>query len=120
MNIWDLAAQWSARRWLRRLRSRLESGRAAVERDPGLAAALDQHVQAIRIHLDAERTARAALTPTPYVVLLAIYTDDIYREAVKSGWEPPSTWTADDGVSLRLLACCSLSTPSRLRTGRAP
>ncbi len=88
----------------------------AVEHDPSLSAALDQHIQTIKVHLDAERTARTGLTPTPYLVLLAIYTDEIYREAVTSGWLPPSTWTVDDGVSLRLLACCSLSSGTRLKT----
>jgi hypothetical protein len=109
VNVWDLAARWSARRWLRRLRSQLEPGRAAAERDPAITAALDQHVQAVRAQLGADLTARTGFTPTPYVVLLAIYAEEIYREAVKAGWGPPVTWTPDDGVSLRLLACCRLA-----------
>ncbi|MFD1045810.1 DUF6401 family natural product biosynthesis protein [Kibdelosporangium lantanae] len=30
----------------------------------------------------------------------------MFREARGAGWEAPVTWTPDDGVSLRLLACC--------------
>jgi hypothetical protein len=109
VNVWDLAAQWSARRWFRRLRSRLEPGQAAAERDPAITAALDQHVQAVRTQLHADLAARTGFTPTPYIIVLAIYAEEIYREAVKAGWGPPTIWTPDDGISLRLLACCHLA-----------
>jgi hypothetical protein len=115
VNVWDLAALWSARRWLRWLRSRLEPGRTAAERDPAVSAALDQHVQAVRNQLGADLTAREGFTTTPYLVLLAIYTEEVYREAVKAGWGPPEIWTPDDGISLRLLACCEVATR---RSGR--
>ena len=106
MNVWDLSATWSARRWLRRLRAQLAAGLVAVDHDPALAEALDQHVQAVQGQVDADTAARAHLVHAPYVVLVAIYAEDLHREARKAGWVPPVMWTADDGVSLRLLACC--------------
>jgi hypothetical protein len=109
VNLWDLAATWSARRWLRRLRTKLAAGLVAAHRDPALTAALDQHVQAVRTQIDADTAARARLVPAPYAVLLGIYAEGLYVEAVRAGWRPPSVWTADDGVSLRLLACCEVA-----------
>jgi hypothetical protein len=106
VNVWDLAATWSARRWLRRLRTQLASGLVAADHDPALAEALSHHVRAVQGQIDTDTTARAHLVPAPYVVLVAIYAEDLHREARRAGWVPPLTWTPDDGVSLRLLACC--------------
>jgi hypothetical protein len=91
------------------LRSKLEPGRRAAEHDPALSAALDQHVQAVRIQVDAELTTRGDLVAAPAVVLLAIYAEELYREGIKAGWEPPEVWGPDDGLSLRLLACCEIA-----------
>jgi hypothetical protein len=118
VNVWDLAAQWSARRWLRRLRSKLADGHVAAEHNAAISAALDQHVQAVRTHLDADIAARDGLVPAPYLVVLAIYAEDLYREAVRAGWEPPLIWNADDGVSMRLLACCEVASRRNGRVRR--
>lgn len=109
LNVWDVAAQWSARRWLRRLRSKLAAGQRAAEDSPAISAALDQHVQAVRAQINADVSAREGMVPAPYLVVLAIYTEALYREALKAGWHPPQVWSADDGVSMRLLACCEVA-----------
>jgi hypothetical protein len=113
MNVWDLAAQWSARRWLRRLDTRLHAGVLAAEQDQAIATALARHVQVVRAHVMADAAARVGLVSAPDLVLLAIYASDLHREATRSGWEPPPVWTASDGVSLRLLACCALASRPR-------
>jgi Family of unknown function (DUF6401) len=109
LNVWDLAALWSARRWLRRLRARLVAGRRAADDSPAISAALDQHVQAVRTQINADISAREGMVPTPFVVLLAIYTEGLYREAIQAGWQIPEVWSPDDGVSMRLLACCEVA-----------
>jgi hypothetical protein len=108
VNVWDLAAQWSARRWLRRLDARLQGGRLAAEHDPALAVALSRHVQVVKAQVAAAAAARAGFVAAPPLVLLAVYAEEIHTEAVKAGWRPPLVWTALDGLSLRLLACCQL------------
>jgi hypothetical protein len=118
VNVWDLAAHWSARRWLRKLRSRLEAGRVAAAHDPEISAALGRHVEVIRTQLRAESSRRSDRVPAPYLVLLALYADGLERDAVRAGWEVPLVWSARDGLSLRLLACCELAGASR-RNGRA-
>ncbi|CAM3714258.1 DUF6401 domain-containing protein [Kibdelosporangium persicum] len=106
MSIWDRAARWSARRWLRRLDARLEAGHTSAGHDPVLAGALARHVQVVRIQLDRDAELRRGLVEAPPLVLLAIYAEEIHQEAVRAGWEPPLVWTCLDGLSLRLLACC--------------
>jgi hypothetical protein len=109
VNIWDYAARWSARRWLRRLDAKLQAGHVAADHDPIIAAALKRHVHVVRTQIAAELTARDGLIEAPYLVLLAVYAEEIHQEAVKAGWEPPLVWTSLDGLSLRLLACCCLA-----------
>ncbi|MCE7011381.1 DUF6401 family natural product biosynthesis protein [Kibdelosporangium philippinense] len=106
MSIWDRAARWSARRWLRRLDDRLQHGHTAADHDPVIAAALDNHVHVVLTQLDRDAAIRKDLVQAPPLVLLAIYAEEIHQEAVKAGWEPPLVWTSLDGLSLRLLACC--------------
>lgn len=108
MNVWDLAAQWSARRWLRRLDARLQGGRLAVEHDPALKAALSRHVGVAKAQVATDAAARAGFIAAPPLVLLAVYAEEIHTEAVKAGWRPPLVWSVLDGLSLRLLACCQL------------
>ncbi|MBP2325399.1 ABC-type sugar transport system ATPase subunit [Kibdelosporangium banguiense] len=109
MNIWDCAARWSARRWLRRLDSRLQAGHVAADHDPIIAAALASHVQVVRTQIRIDASARTGLVQAPQLVLLAVYAEEIYQEAVRAGWQPPLVWTSLDGLSLRLLACCALA-----------
>lgn len=113
MNIWDFAARLSARRWLRRLDAKLQAGHVAADHDPTIAAALNRHVHVVRTHIAAELTARDGLVQAPYLVLLAVYTEEIHQEALTFGWQPPLVWTSLDGLSLRLLACCSLASARR-------
>jgi hypothetical protein len=110
VNIWDAAARWSARRWLRRLDDRLQAGHLATEHDPVLAEALTRHIHVVEQQMRIDAGTRDGLVKAPYLVLLAVYTEEIYQEAVKAGWRPPLVWTSLDGWSLRLLACCCLIT----------
>jgi Family of unknown function (DUF6401) len=110
LNIWDAAARWSARRWLRRLDARLRAGHTAAGHDPALAGALARHAQVVARQIEIDTAARRGLVEAPYLVLLAVYTEEIHQEAVRAGWQPPLVWTPADGWSLRLLACCSLAT----------
>jgi hypothetical protein len=81
----------------------------AADHDPIIAAALVNHVQVVRAHIRMDAASRAGLVTAPYLVLLAVYAEEIHQEAVQAGWQPPLVWTSLDGLSLRLLACCSLA-----------
>jgi hypothetical protein len=98
---------------LRRLDARLQAGHVAADHDPVIAAALTRHVHVVRTQIAADLTAHVGLVEAPYLVLLAVYAEEIHQEAVKAGWQPPLVWTSLDGLSLRLLACCSLANARR-------
>jgi hypothetical protein len=85
----------------------------AAEHDVTISTALARHMRVVRAQLKADAAARFGLVAAPYLVLLGIYAADLHREAVRAGWEPPLVWTAHDGLSLRLLACCELASRPR-------
>lgn len=94
---------------MRRLDAKLAAGHVAADHDPMVAAALASHVQVVRTQIRLDAAARAGLVEAPSLVLLAVYADEIHQEAVRAGWQTPLVWTSLDGLSLRLLACCSLA-----------
>jgi hypothetical protein len=114
VSIWDRAARWSARRWLRRLDARLNAGHIAARHDPAIAEALDRHIRVVRAQVVADVHLRAGLVSAPPLVLLAIYAEEVHHEAKLAGWEPPPMWTSNDNLSLRLLACCVVAKDRRV------
>jgi hypothetical protein len=105
-NLWDRAAEWSARRWLRRLESRLPAGWQNI---PAIQPALTRHVRVVRAQLAQDAAARDGLVRAPDLVLLAVYAEELQQEALHAGWTPPLEWSVEDGIALRLLACCRLA-----------
>jgi hypothetical protein len=75
-----------------------EAGIAEMDRDPGLAAAVDQHAAAVR---DVIAGAGDALVPSVVLDYLHGFTD----AAVERGWWP----TGDsDWETVRVIAVCSI------------
>jgi hypothetical protein len=120
-DVGALLAEWSARRTLRRLIDQFgHPGLVAAHRSPGLGAALDQHVAAVRDMLDGRPRGEgsATLTALPAVgtggraVRLAAYARSLVDEQRRGGGAIPAPreeqWEDAGWVALRLLAVCRL------------
>ncbi|MET0237862.1 MAG: DUF6401 family natural product biosynthesis protein [Kibdelosporangium sp.] len=90
----------------------------AVAHDPAVAATLSRHVHVVQTQIVDDIAVRAGLVRTPFLVLLAVYTEEIHKEAVAAGWQPPLVWSSLDGLSLRLLACCTVASNPRAAPAR--
>lgn len=92
-----------ARDLLGRLAARFgDAGLAAAAALPGLLAAVDQHIAAVR--------DRVAAGPA-MLVELASYADGLTDRAAELGWQPPgrtTDWRTADPLTVRLLAVCAV------------
>ncbi|GJF06083.1 hypothetical protein PSD17_50310 [Pseudonocardia sp. D17] len=116
-DVGSLVSEWSARRTLRRLIDQFGlPGLAAARRSPGLGAALDQHVAAVRDMLDDRPGFRSAVLTRvdsrDRAVRLAAYARGLVDEQCRGGGSvavpADGRWEHADWVALRLLAICHL------------
>jgi hypothetical protein len=118
----DNLTEWRARRWLTTLSTRLGTdGLAVAAVVPGLGAAVDQHMAAVRDGV----LAGYACSPRAERVLLAdhgrglLARTDVSMRQLRD--EAAGRWKQADWLTLRLLAVCALarSCPARSQVGRA-
>lgn len=117
-DIGSLLSEWSARRTLRRLIEEFGCpGLVAAGRSPGLGAALDQHVAAVRDVLDNRPAARGAtllrVDARTQTVRLAGYARSLVDEQRRGGGAVAiprdGEWAQADWPTLRLLAVCHIA-----------
>lgn len=116
-DVGSLLSEWSARRTLRRLIDEFGyPGLVAARRSPGLGAALDQHVAAVRDLLEDRPAGPGStllrVTPRDEVLRLAAYARGLVDEQRRGGGAVATPrdgeWDQADWTVLRLLAVCHI------------
>ncbi|MFD4198258.1 DUF6401 family natural product biosynthesis protein [Amycolatopsis thermoflava] len=108
----DSLADRSARRWLRGIAGRLDSGWQALAGDPSVWRAFDRHLAAVDDAVRCEQDMVPRQEPVSRLVLLAGHAHDVWTEAAELDWQPPADpggWTDREWTGLRLLACLRLA-----------
>ena len=103
----DMWAEFSARRFLRRLMDHVGiAGLSAAAATPALLASIDQHSAAVRdiVSYGVEGSAAGGS-----VVLLAGYARGVLDQARNQGWRLVLPVTATDWTTVRLLGVCALA-----------
>lgn len=107
----DFLADRSARRWLRGIAERLDSGWPALAGDPALWRVFERHLNAVDDAVRCEQDMTSRDEPVSRLVLLAGHAHDVWIEGEVTGWRPPGAddWTGQEWTGLRLLACLRLA-----------
>ncbi|WP_216210823.1 DUF6401 family natural product biosynthesis protein [Amycolatopsis aidingensis] len=108
----ELLTDHSARRWLRRMGSQLDSGWAALAGAECLRHAFAEHLTAVAEVVRCEEQLVPRPEPVTRLVLLASHAYDTRLLATRAGWLPPraiTDWSPREWYGLRLLACYRLA-----------